>query len=95
MLELGWIIPRTEEEMEIAERGLKDVEIPPFDFEKGLEDIKRRIRMAEQTPTTTEEFEAAKQSAENAWEKADDAIEAADNLGENETPEKEEAKDEK
>jgi len=47
MLELGWIIPKTEEEVEIAERGLKDVEIPPFDFDGCLERIKERIRNGE------------------------------------------------
>jgi hypothetical protein len=42
-LELGWIIPTTEKEVAIAERGLKDREIPPLP-EDMKESILRRIR---------------------------------------------------
>lgn len=44
MIELGWIIPTTEEEVEWFENANKDFEPPPFDFDKALRDIKERIR---------------------------------------------------
>lgn len=43
MIELGWIIATTPEEVGWFEEANKDLEIPPFDVEKSLEEVKKRI----------------------------------------------------
>lgn len=43
MIELGWIIPATEEEIKWFDEANKDFEPPPFDFDKCLEEIKEKI----------------------------------------------------
>ena len=44
MIELGWIIATTEEEVKWFEEANKYLEVPKFDFDKCLEQIKEKLR---------------------------------------------------
>ncbi len=43
MIELGWIIATTEEEVEWFDLANKDLEVPEFDFDKCLKEIHRKL----------------------------------------------------
>lgn len=49
MIELGWIIAATEEEVAWFDEANKDLEVPDFDFDKCLERIKEKLKDEVQT----------------------------------------------
>jgi hypothetical protein len=44
MIELGWIIAATEQEVEWFDEANKDFQPPPFDYDKCFREIKEKIR---------------------------------------------------
>lgn len=86
MIELGWIIATTEEEVEWFDEANKDFEPPPFDFDKSLEEIKRRIKMQEEI--TEKELDELEDKAYADNKKFKDELDRVDKLGEEDEPEK-------